>query len=108
VGLQYLVRRSRLKVELAVDHASNTSYRARSLVGKRVRVRAFKEHGSARLLDGLTGIVTAVHEIAADWVKLKLDPNPITPCEEWSLPEDRLVVCEPSGKSGDSEVFQRQ
>lgn len=60
-------------------------------IGKRVKIRAFKPEGSARLLDGLTGTVLAPHPLAEDWVKIRLDPNPVTPHEEWSVPKDRLV-----------------
>jgi hypothetical protein len=59
-----------------------------------VRIRAIKQHGSARLLNGLTGTVVAAHPEVPDWVKVHLDPNSVTPYREWSIPEDRLIVCE--------------
>jgi hypothetical protein len=74
-----------LLVSLAVDI---------TLIGKKVRIRAIKQHGSARLLDGLTGTVVAAHPEVPDWVKVHLDPNVVTPYREWSIPEDRLIVCE--------------
>src|SRR3954453_3007087 len=62
------------------------------LVGKRVRIRAVRDVGSARFLDGLTGTVVAAHPIAFGWVKLDLDENPRTPHRNWSVAADRLVV----------------
>ena len=59
-----------------------------------MRIRAIKQHGSARLLDGLTGTVIAAHPEVPHWVKVHLDPNSVTPYREWSIPEDRLIVCE--------------
>lgn len=61
-------------------------------IGTRVRVEAEKQIGSAYLLRGLTGEVIGPHPIASDWVKVRLDPNPITPHEEWSMPLERLVI----------------
>src|SRR5438309_8570196 len=72
--------------------AQNT---AEELVGKRVRIRAVKALGSARLLDGLTGTVVAAHPIACGWVKLDLDENTRTPHRDWSVAADRLVVVLP-------------
>ncbi len=46
-----------------------------SLVGRRVQIRALKGYGSARVLDGLQGTVTAAHPIALNWVIVVLDPN---------------------------------
>jgi hypothetical protein len=60
----------------------------------RVQIRAIKEQGSARLLNGLTGTVIGLHPIAFGWVKLDLDPNSITPHRQWSVAIDRLVVVE--------------
>lgn len=60
-----------------------------------MRIRAIKQHGSARLLNGLTGTVVAGHPEVPDWVKVHLDPNSVTPYREWSIPEDRLILCEP-------------
>jgi hypothetical protein len=64
------------------------------LVGKRVRIRAIKETGSARVLNGLTGTVTALHPVMSKWYKIDLDPNSVSRHREWSIPADRLVVCE--------------
>jgi hypothetical protein len=43
------------------------------------------------VLNGLTGTVIALHDIAPDWVIVRLDPNLVTPYREWAIPEDRLV-----------------
>jgi hypothetical protein len=66
--------------------------KAEELVGKRVRIRAVKALGSARLLNGLTGTVVAAHPIASGWVKLDLDENSRTPHRDWSVAVDRLVL----------------
>lgn len=63
-----------------------------TLIGKRVSIFATRSFGSARLLHGLTGIVVARHPIAPGWVKVRLDPNPVTQYQEWSVPQDRLTV----------------
>ena len=73
-------------IQLQIDCAS--------LVGKRVQVRALKACGSARFLDGLQGTVIATHAIALNWVIVLLDPNARTSHLQWSIPLDRLVVCE--------------
>src|SRR4051794_10496504 len=65
------------------------------LVGKRVKIRAVKAQGSARLLDGLLGTVVGVHPIARGWVKLDLDQNSRTPHRDWSVAADRLVLVGP-------------
>jgi len=65
---------------------------AEDIVGKRVQIRAVKALGSARLLDGLTGTVVALHPIASGWVKLNLDENSRTPHRDWSVAVDRLVL----------------
>jgi hypothetical protein len=65
---------------------------AADLVGKKVTIRATTPLGSVSILNGLTGIVIAPHPIAPRWVKIRLDPNEVTPLEEWPVPEDRLVV----------------
>jgi hypothetical protein len=62
------------------------------LIGKKVIIRAQKQCGSARLLNGLTGTVIALHPIAPFWVKVHLDVNLVSPHREWSIPEDRLVL----------------
>lgn len=62
------------------------------MVGKRVRICAVKAFGSARLLDGLTGTVVAIHPIASGWVKLELDENSRSPHRDWSVAVDRLVL----------------
>jgi hypothetical protein len=59
--------------------------------GDRVRIRAFREIGSARLLDGIGGKIIALHPVATGWFKIRLDPNGVTPHTEWSAPGDRLV-----------------
>ena len=59
--------------------------------GDRVLIRALRDIGSARLLDGLTGQVVGPHPIARGWYKVNLDPNTITPHSEWSAPRDRLM-----------------
>jgi hypothetical protein len=65
-----------------------------SLVGKKVRIRAIKPEGSARILDGLTATAVCSHPFAVNWVMIDLDPNPITPHRRWSIAVDRLVLCE--------------
>ncbi|HXF14111.1 MAG TPA: hypothetical protein VN517_13225 [Terriglobales bacterium] len=59
--------------------------------GDRVRIRALREIGSARVLNGLTGEVVEPHPIAIGWYKIRLDDNHITPHTVWSIPGDRLV-----------------
>ena len=59
--------------------------------GDRVRIRAVREHGSARLLHGLTGEVVAPHPIARRWYKLRLDANDVTAHVESSAPDDWLM-----------------
>lgn len=71
-------------------------HQVESVIGRRVRIRAVKEVGSERLLDGLTGRVVELHPIAHKWVKVELDPNPITPHRIWSVPVERLVFSRPS------------
>src|SRR3954451_16128070 len=76
-----------------LDHRSVVGVlKAADLIGKRVQIRAVKAYGSARLLDGLTGTVTAAHPIASGWVKLDLDENSRTPHRNWSVAADRLVL----------------
>jgi hypothetical protein len=65
------------------------------LIGKRVKIRAVKAHGSARFLDGLMGTVVGLHPIARGWVKLDLDQNSRTPHRDWSVAVDRLVLVGP-------------
>lgn len=62
------------------------------LVGKKVTIRTTTQLGSVSILNGLTGIVIGPHPIAPRWAKIRLDPNGVTPLEEWPVPEDRLVV----------------
>jgi hypothetical protein len=59
--------------------------------GDRVSIRAPRDYGSVRLLDGLKGQVLEPHAIARGWFKLRLDPNDITPHREWPVPEDSLI-----------------
>ena len=63
-------------------------------VGDRVRIAAVKEVGSARLLDGLKGEVLGPHAFALGWYKVRLEPNEITSYEYWSVPGERLVLCD--------------
>jgi hypothetical protein len=58
--------------------------------GERVRIRALRDIGNARLLDGLTGSVVGPHPLARDWYKINLDPNEITLHNDWSAPRDGL------------------
>ena len=67
---------------------------AHALVGKRVRISAARTLGTARLLNGLTGIVISTHPIAQNWFKLLLDPNDVTPHAVWSIARDRLIEIE--------------
>jgi hypothetical protein len=60
--------------------------------GTRVRIRALKLQGSARLLHGLTGAVIGPRPIATGWVKIVLAPNPVTPYSEWPVTSDRLMA----------------
>jgi hypothetical protein len=60
--------------------------------GDRVRIRAFREFGSERLLDGIGGEIIAPHPVATGWFKVRLDPNGVTPHTDWSAPGDRLVL----------------
>lgn len=58
-------------------------------IGTVVRVAATRRFGSARLLQGLTGIIIA-HHFMRGWCKLRLDPNPVTPELVWSIPFEVL------------------
>jgi hypothetical protein len=60
--------------------------------GDRVRIRAVREVGSARLLDGLTGEVLCPHALARGWYKIRLDPNDVTPHQEWPVPGEGLML----------------
>jgi hypothetical protein len=66
------------------------------LIGKQIRIRALREIGSARLLNGLTGIVVGRHPVVTGWYRIQLDENSITPHRSWTAPVDRLVVVEQS------------
>lgn len=59
--------------------------------GDRVRIRALRHVGSARLLHGLIGEVIARHPIATGWYKVRLDHNEVTPHALWSVPGERLA-----------------
>ena len=88
--------------DVQVDgNAPRATTAADDLIGRRVKIRAVKAHGSARFLDGLTGTVIAAHPIASGWVKLDLDENSRTPHRDWSVAADRLVLItpEPAGES---------
>jgi hypothetical protein len=63
-----------------------------TLLGKRVRINGTLAQGSAFLLNGLTGTVIAFHDIAPDWVIVRLDQNLVTPYSEWAIPENRLIA----------------
>ena len=41
--------------------------------GDRVRIRALRDFGSARVLNGITGEVVGPHAIAIGWYKVRLD-----------------------------------
>jgi hypothetical protein len=60
--------------------------------GTRVRIRCLLQHGSGRLLHGLTATISPDPHIMKGWVHLDLDPNPITPHTRWSIDLDRLEV----------------
>jgi hypothetical protein len=61
--------------------------------GTRVQIRAFKDVGSARLLDGLPATVTGKHFVEG-WVYLDVDANDRTTERRWSIDETRLIVLE--------------
>jgi len=84
--------------------AADPLSRAEELVGQRVQIQAVKQHGSARLLHGLTGRVVALHPIASGWVKLDLDENTRTPHRDWSVAVDRLIVIDPNAPPNDELV----
>ena len=65
-----------------------------SLIGKRVCLRAIKQEGSARRLNGVTATVIGPHPITADWFRIELEENTITNEREWTIPADRLIVCD--------------
>jgi hypothetical protein len=64
------------------------------LIGTRVRIKASKLEGSARMLNGLEATVTGVHPLAKGWYTIELEENSITAHREWTIPADRLVPCE--------------
>jgi hypothetical protein len=64
------------------------------LIGTRVTIRAVKSFGSAKVLDGLTGTVTALHPIAHEWVIVRFDLNEITEYRDWPVPASLLVIQE--------------
>ncbi len=35
----------------------------------------------------------APHAFAKGWYKVRLEPNDVTPHQDWSVPGDRLVRC---------------
>ena len=71
---------------------SVNSLNAADVVGQRVIIRAVRRFGSVRVLNGLTGTIVAPHPFVTSWVKVRLDPNPVTPHEVWAMPRDRLFV----------------
>jgi hypothetical protein len=64
---------------------------SRFCAGDRVRIRAFRNVGSARLLHGVTAEVVGPHPIARGWYKIRLDPNEISKHTDWCVPGDRLI-----------------
>jgi hypothetical protein len=64
--------------------------------GERVIIRAIKNEGSARILDGLTAVIVGPHPITPNWFRIQLDPNPITPHRDWTIPASGLVPFERS------------
>jgi hypothetical protein len=57
----------------------------------RVQIRAFREVGSAKLLNGLSATVTGKHFVQG-WVYIDVDPNDRTPERRWSIDTTRLVL----------------
>ena len=53
-----------------------------------MRVRSDGANVSA--LDGLTGTIDRPHDIARDWVWVRIDPNPALDHHEWPVPLRRL------------------
>src|SRR5579875_3227997 len=76
------------------------------LTGKRIQIRTLKWDDSVRILDGLAGVVVAMHPIASEWVKIRLDPNPVTADLEWSIPANRLLLCEAESCPSDKREFK--
>ena len=64
------------------------------LIGKRVRIRAIKREGSARILNGVAAVVTGRHPIAPEWYTIELEENDVTPERRWTIPGNRLIVCD--------------
>jgi hypothetical protein len=54
--------------------------------------------GSAKVLNGLTGVIIKPHPLANGWYKVRLDSNEITPHLEWSVPGERLLPEKQPGK----------
>lgn len=64
-----------------------------NLVAGETRVRVTNGdsyYGSSYKLHGLLGTYLRPHPLVKGWVKIKLDPNTVTPYDEWSIAVDRL------------------
>lgn len=64
------------------------------LIGRKVRIRAKRDIGSAYRLNGLTAVVTGTHPITPDWYTIHLDENEITDELDWTIPADRIIMAE--------------
>jgi hypothetical protein len=67
---------------------------ARYEPGTRVQIRAFRDVGSAKLLDGLPATVIGMHFVEG-WVYIDLDENDRTTERRWSIDMTRLVALPP-------------
>lgn len=72
-------------------------------IGRKVRIRAVRNVGSAYRLNGLTAVVTGMHPITPDWYLIHLDENEITTELDWSIPADRVVIAEQPAPNVESE-----
>jgi hypothetical protein len=63
-----------------------------TFIGRRIKISGTPEQGSAFVLNGRTGTVSAFDDIAPDWVIVRLDPNLVTPYSEWAIPAARLAA----------------
>lgn len=88
----YINRRFLRRPADTTHMSAQTSDAQSRLVGKRARIQVPRNMRSARSLDGLTGTVISLHPLVPDWVKIRLDANPVTPHHEWSIPADRLEL----------------
>jgi hypothetical protein len=62
-----------------------------SLIGRRVRIKAAKLLGSARVLNGIKATVTGVHPLAHGWYTIELEDNSITTHRQWTIPSECIV-----------------